>query len=1112
MALKRPSIPALSAKTPSDIRRAITSLVDHLTGVGRQQELAEQSIRRIAGDLSSVGVFSAQPAPTGLVVTGAFNTIILQWDQSKTSGFSHTEVWRSPEDNLSNAQPVGSTSAYMFGDTPPDSSLSKTYYYWIRYVNQAGQPGPYNDTAGTPGKTADDPAYVLEVLTDEITEGQLYKGLNERIDKIDLNIVTEGDVYDTDLFSGMDDIYNSLFQQQADFSGTLDLHLSLIDNITGKVQRVEADHQDRLGWLESVAPGIEANRTSIGNVETTLSFDIGEHNTRIQSLESEISGLESEITGLTTTEWASTSGYTEGQYVRSGDKVWRCTQTHEAPSPEPVIGSAYWEESEAIHTLVSSVDARVSELEGEIVTKVAQTSFDSLSSTVSRHETSITQNATEIETKASQVDLDTIGDTVSSHATSIAQNADSIALKASQADFNVLEELVSTNQTNITQNADAIALKASQLDLDAVEVTATNAESQVNIESGRINMVSASITGPISYEPGEVHEDGTYVEWAGDVANVEGRVAISENILSAHTDELTSQAASLLSLQGAVDGNTADLVSESKVRADADSALASDITALRAGVDNNVASIIAESTARADADSALAQDITTLASSVDDNTAAIQTEQVTRADADEAMAGQITTISSSATGPVAYAPEEEMYEDGTYVEGVEDVQNVDGRIATAQSIINTHADRLTSQASSLFSLEALAAENSAQILEEQTVRASADEAIASDLSVLQSKVGWSESAIRSEQVARADGDSALAQDITTLITSVDNNTSAIQTEQTARADADSALAQDITTLQTTVDGNTSAIQTEQTARADGDSALAQDITTLQTTVNGHTTSLQTKAEVSDLNSVYEVKIDGYNRVTGFGLFSSTESSEFTVIADRFAVMPSDNTTGGAYPFVVENGKAYLQGAVIQDATIGGAKIANLAVDNAKIATSAISNTKIANAAITNTKIADAAITNAKIANAAITNAKIGDAAVDTLHIAGNAVTIPDVGLQVGTLDLTGDPSTELHILATASIYLDEAGYVLFWGGCNVTHGEGWQDARVSLWLNGVQKAIWGGASGVTGAALFRGASLDVGTHKAELVASRGAAQYDELGFDYGCVIIQAAKR
>ena len=185
MGFKKPKIPALSSKTPPDIRRAITSIVEYMSGMAGYQDQVDKLVRAVS-DAVPDGTFPEQPAPTGLVVSGAFNTIILDWDQSKTSGFSHTEVWRNTEDNLSTAEMVGTTNAMVYSDAPPDSRLSVTYYYWIRYVNQGGNPGPFNDTAGTPGSTADDPAYVLEVLTDEIAEGQLYQGLNTRIDKIEV--------------------------------------------------------------------------------------------------------------------------------------------------------------------------------------------------------------------------------------------------------------------------------------------------------------------------------------------------------------------------------------------------------------------------------------------------------------------------------------------------------------------------------------------------------------------------------------------------------------------------------------------------------------------------------------------------------------------------------------------------------------------------------------------------------------------------------------------------------------------------------------------------------------------------------------------------------------
>jgi hypothetical protein len=194
MDFKKPKLPALSSKTPSDIRRAINAIAEYLGGMADKSLWLDKNIRNLDETVKNIGDYPPQPAPTGLAVSGGFNTIFLEWDQSKTSGFAYTEIWRATEDNLSLAAQVGSTSSPLFGDTPPDASLSVTYYYWIRYVNEAGQPGPYNSEHGTPGSTADEPGYVLEVLKDEITEGQLYKSLNERLDHIETTYEVKVDV------------------------------------------------------------------------------------------------------------------------------------------------------------------------------------------------------------------------------------------------------------------------------------------------------------------------------------------------------------------------------------------------------------------------------------------------------------------------------------------------------------------------------------------------------------------------------------------------------------------------------------------------------------------------------------------------------------------------------------------------------------------------------------------------------------------------------------------------------------------------------------------------------------------------------------------------------
>ena len=189
--MKAPILPVISSKSPPDVRKAIEALRVFFSKSGAFPTIKDMMAAGIIGGVGPGGELlppSGAPgtqAPLGFTVTGAFATIVLQWNLWGYPGHSHTEIWRAQVDDLGEAVKIATTDSFLYADTPPSAALSETYYYWVRFVNIDGIPGPYNGLAGTAGRTATDPGYMLEVLTDEITESQLYQGLNARINLID---------------------------------------------------------------------------------------------------------------------------------------------------------------------------------------------------------------------------------------------------------------------------------------------------------------------------------------------------------------------------------------------------------------------------------------------------------------------------------------------------------------------------------------------------------------------------------------------------------------------------------------------------------------------------------------------------------------------------------------------------------------------------------------------------------------------------------------------------------------------------------------------------------------------------------------------------------------
>lgn len=307
----------------------------------------------------------------------------------------------------------------------------------------------------------------------------------------------------------------------------------------------------------------------------------------------------------------------------------------------------------------------------------------------------------------------------------------------------------------------------------------------------------------------------------------------------------------------------------------------------------------------------------------------IAEERTERIEGDSALAGTLSLIGARSgdstgfvlnTATVRVSPTESL---ATRLSAITSrFNNVDALIATEQ---NTRAAADSAFAGQLTTLTSRVSANEAAITTEATTRANADSAMATRLTTVETRTTNALAQIADEVTARTNADSALTTSLNQALSRIGTAEGLIQTEQQTRATADSAMASRVDGLEADLNSETSAIRatilTEQQTRASADSTLASQISTLQTHLNGNTASIQTLQSVTNgLAAQYMVKTDVNGYVSGFGLYNSGGSSQFIVLANKFALV----TPGASpkVPFAMSNGNVYIN----TDLYMGGGRI------------------------------------------------------------------------------------------------------------------------------------------------------------------------------------------
>lgn len=312
----------------------------------------------------------------------------------------------------------------------------------------------------------------------------------------------------------------------------------------------------------------------------------------------------------------------------------------------------------------------------------------------------------------------------------------------------------------------------------------------------------------------------------------------------------------------------------------------------------------------------------------------------------------------------------------------------------------------------------------AAISDLQTAMTTADTALATSISALDTRVGNNAASIASIQSAYTTADSALSSRVDTVSAKANSNEAAITAETTARTNADSSLASQITSLDSKYGNNVSVINTKLTALTDADTALSSRIDTLSAaTTGGNAAAIQTEATTrATADSALSTRIDKITASSGAGSIAAAVQVETTARINADNALSSQITTvQSGIPGAVATATSQLTSristtegkvtaleskyvvAVGAGDLIGGFVLAN---DSRSVTAAFDVNNFYIGSSTAKTKPFRISGNTTYLSEAVIANASIG-----TLKLAGNSVTVPVAQYIEGVV--TGSTETQI---------------------------------------------------------------------------------------------------